>query len=187
MERQTKDERNLKKIKKIDSKNNRKYSSKSKMKKRIKNSKSITNVKEIGDDGLIYLKSGEVATLIEVKAIDLSLTSNHEKNLFFSMLKALYQIPNLNIKCYKLNEKLNLNANKVNLNKKIEKYENDEGKKLLLEESRNLIDELEEKNFTVTSIYYWVLIAKDTQNLNKQLDEIEDITLNEFQESILKV
>lgn len=178
MERKTKDEKNLKKAKKIDSKTNRKYSSRSQMKRRIKNSKTVTNVKEIGDDGLIYLKSGEVATLIEVKAIDLSLTSNHEKNLFFSMLKALYQVPNLNLKCYKLNEKLNLNANKVSLDKKIEKFQDDEGKKLLLEESRNLIDDLEEKNFTVSSKYFWVLIAKDTAVLNKQLDEIEDITLN---------
>ena len=165
-------------MKKLDSKNNRKFSSKGQMKKRIKNSKAITNVKEIGEDGLIYLKSGEVATIIEVKAIDLSLTSNHEKNLFFSMLKSLYQIPNLNMKCYKLNEKLNLNANKVNLERKIEKYANDDNKRILLEESRNLIDDLEEKNFTVSSIYYWVLIAKDIALLNKQLDELEDITLN---------
>ena len=113
MERKTKDEKNLTKIKKLDNKNNRKYSSRGCMRKRIKNSKVISNVKEIGEDGLIYLKSGEVATLIEVKAIDLSLTSNQEKNLFFSMLKALYQIQNLNMKCYKLDEKLNLNANKV--------------------------------------------------------------------------
>ena len=178
MERKTKDEKNLNKIKKLDKKNNRKYSSRSSMKKRIKNSKVITNVKEIGEDGLIYLKSGEVATLIEVKAIDLSLTSNQEKNLFFSMLKALYQIPNLNMKCYKLDEKLNLNANKVNLDKKIEHFIEDENKKVLLEESRRLIDDLEEKNFTVSSKYFWVLIAKDTAVLNKQLDEIDDITLN---------
>ena len=98
MERKTKDEKNLTKIKKLDNKNNRKYSSRGCMRKRIKNSKVISNVKEIGEDGLIYLKSGEVATLIEVKAIDLSLTSNQEKNLFFSMLKALYQIQNLNMK-----------------------------------------------------------------------------------------
>ena len=115
MERKTKDEKNLTKIKKLDNKNNRKYSSRGCKRKRIKNSKVISNVKEIGEDGLIYLKSGEVATLIEVKAIDLSLTSNHEKNLFFSMLKSLYQIQNLNMICYKLDEKLNLNANKVNL------------------------------------------------------------------------
>ena len=178
MERQNKDERDLKKIKKFYLKNNKKYSSKSQMKKRIKNSKSITNVSYIDDEGLIHLKSGEVATLIEVKAIDLSLTSNQEKKIFFSLLKVLYQIPNLNMKCYKLNEKLNLNANKVNLEKLIEKYQNDEGKRILLEDSRKLIDDLEEKKFTVSSIYYWVVIAKDTAYLNKQLDEIEDITLN---------
>ncbi len=149
MERKTKDEKNLTKIKKLDNKNNRKYSSRGCMRKRIKNSKVISNVKEIGEDGLIYLKSGEVATLIEVKAIDLSLTSNQEKNLFFSMLKVLYQIQNLNMKCYKLDEKLNLNANKVNLDKKIEHFENDENKKVLLEESRKLIDDLEAR---VTSL-----------------------------------
>lgn len=178
MEAKNKDDKALKKMIKFDSKNNQKYSSKGQMKKRIKNSRSITNVKDITDDGIIYLKTGEVATLIEVKAIDLSLTSNHEKNLFFATLKALYQIQNLNMKCYKLNEKLNLNANKVNLEAKIEKFQNDEAKKLLLEESRGLIDELEEKNFTVSSIYYWVLIAKDEALLKKQLDEVEDISLN---------
>ena len=178
MERQNKDERNLKKILKFDSKNNKKYSSKGQMKKRIKNSKLITNIREIDDEGLIHLKSGEVATLIEVKAIDLSLTSNHEKKIFYSMLKVLYQIPNINMKCYKLNEKLNLNANKVNLDNMIIKYQYNDSKKKLLEESRNLIDDLEEKGFTISSIYYWVVIAKDTTVLNKQLDEIEEITSN---------
>ncbi len=62
MERQNKDEKDLKRIKKFDFKNNKKYSSKSQMKKRIKNSKLITNVSEIDDEGLIHLKSGEVAT-----------------------------------------------------------------------------------------------------------------------------
>lgn len=178
MERKTKDEKNLKKITKTDSKTNRKYSSIFQMKKRVKNSKSFTNIKEIDDEGLIHLKTGEVATLIEVKAIDLSLTGDHEKNIFYSMLKALYQVPNINLKCYKLNEKLNLNANKLNLDNRIEKYKDDESKRLLLEESRSLIDELEEKNFTISSIYYWVLIAKDTAMLNKQIDEVEDITFN---------
>ena len=178
MERKNKDERDLNQIKKYDFKYRKKYSSKRQMKKRIKNSKLITNVSEIDNEGLIYLKSGEVAALIEVKAIDLSLTSNQEKKIFYSMLKVLYQIPNLNMKCYKLDEKLNLNANKVHLDNEIVKYQNDEVKRILLEESRNLIDDLEEKNFTVSSIYYWVIIAKDKALLKKQLDEIEDLTLN---------
>ena len=178
MVRIPKNEKNLKKIQKFNAKYNKKYLIKRQMKRRIRNSKTLSNVKEINDNGLISLKSGEVAALIEVKAIDLSLTSNQEKNLFFSMLKVLYQIPNLNLKCYKLNEKLNLNANKVNLDNIIKKYQNDNDKKILLEESRNLIDDLENKNFTVSSKYYWVLIAKDETILNRQLDEIEDITFN---------
>ena len=37
---------------------------------------------------------------------------------------------------------------------------------------------MEEKSFTVSSIYYWVVIAKDINILEKQLDEIEDIVAN---------
>src|SRR5574344_1412966 len=145
------------------------------MKRRIKNSQTITNIKNITEEGIIELKTGEVASMLEVKAIDLSLTSKQEKQTFFSCLKILYQIKDLNLKCYKLDEMIKLNANKVNLDKKIEKLSNGEAKKKLLEESRNLIDELESKDFTVSSIYYFVVIAKDINLLNKQLDEIEEI------------
>ena len=72
------------------------------MKRRIKNSQTFSNVKSVADDGLIELKTGEVASLIEVKAIDLSLASKSEKNNFFYALKSLYQVRNLNLKCYKL-------------------------------------------------------------------------------------
>ena len=146
-------------------------------KKRIQNSTSITNVNSIDDDGYINLKSGDIAYLIEVKAIDLSLTSKEEKESFFTCLKTLYQISGLNLKCYKLDEKINLNSNKCNLDKLIEKNKNS-NKEILLKENRNLIDELEEKRYTMSSIYYWVLIAKDKLTLDSQLNELEDITSN---------
>jgi conjugal transfer ATP-binding protein TraC len=171
-----KKEKQLNNLKTIDSKI--KYQDYRMMKKRIKNSTAFSNIKEVTEEGLINLKSNEVACLLEIKAIDLSLTSNQEKQIFFNMLKVLYQIPNLNMKCYKLDEKLNLNANKDNLDKKIEKYNEDISKKELLQEERNLIDDLESKNFTVSSKYFWILIAKDTNILNKQIGELEEITSN---------
>jgi conjugal transfer ATP-binding protein TraC len=171
-----KKEKQLNNLKTIDSKI--KYQDYKMMKKRIKNSTAFSNIKEVTEEGLINLKSNEVACLLEIKAIDLSLTSNQEKQIFFNMLKVLYQIPNLNMKCYKLDEKLNLNANKDNLDKKIEKYNEDISKKELLQEERNLIDDLESKNFTVSSKYFWILIAKDTNILNKQIGELEEITSN---------
>lgn len=189
MDQNNKDEKKLEKLAKAngkklqsitkqDDKMRIKYEPKRCMKKRIKNSKSISNIKEIGEDGLIYLKTGEVATLITVKAIDLSLTSNQEKKVFFTMLKALYQIPNLNMKCYKLDEKLNLNANKDSLNRKIERFIDDKNKTSILEDAKYLIEDLEEKNFTISSQYFWVIIAKNTDVLNKQLDEIDDVAFN---------
>ena len=119
------------------------------MKRRIKNSQTFSNVKSVADDGLIELKTGEVASLIEFKAIDLTLTSKSEKNNFFYALKSLYQIRNLNLKCYKLDQKINLNNNnKINLEELINYYKDDSQKEKLLDESKRLIEELEENHFT---------------------------------------
>ena len=145
------------------------------MNRRIKNSQTFSNVKSVADDGLIELKTGEVASLIEVKAIDLSLTSKSERNNFFFALKSLYQIRNLNLKCYKLDQKINLNNNKINLEELINYYKDDSQKEKLLDESKRLIEELEENHFTISSVYYLVVIAKDLNTLEKQLDEIEEI------------
>ncbi len=155
-----------------------KYIDKHKMKKRAKNSQYFSNVKDVGEDGLIELKTGEVASLIEVKAIDLSLTSKREKENFFYSLKSLYQIKGLTMKCYKLDQKINLNNNKINLENLVNDYKDDEKKSKLLDESKRLIEELEDNNYTVSSIYYWVIIAKDVETLEKQLDELEEIVAN---------
>ena len=148
------------------------------MNRRIKNAKTFTNIKCIGEDGLLELKNGGYASLIEIKAVDLSLSSNQEKTNFFSLLKSLYQIKDLNLKCYKLDEPINLNNNKLNLTNLIEKMKYNTKKVFLLNERKNLIEELEENHFTVSSIYYLVVIAKDLNILERQLDEIEDTLAN---------
>ena len=168
-------EKVLRKIKNKREKQPSKYIIKKRMNKRIKNSRSFTNVKNVTDNGILELKTGEVATILEVKAIDLSLTSKQEKSNFFAYFKTLFHIKDLNLKCYKLDEKLNLNSNKLNLDNKLNKYANDEEKSKLLQESKNLIEELESKDFTVSSIYYFVIISKDINLLNKQLDEVEEL------------
>lgn len=173
----------MKKAKKIKEKTKANYVNSKHIKRRIRNSKLFSNVKDVGEDGLIELKTGGYASLIEIKAVDLSLSSNQEKTNFFHSLKFLYQIKDLNLKCYKLDEKINLNNNKLNLVKLIDKFKDYTGKVLLLEESKNLIEELEENNFTVSSIYYFVVVAKDLNILEKQLDEIEEI-LNNLQPKI---
>ena len=167
-----------KNLNKIIKRNKNKYRTKKSMKRRIKNSQVFTNIKNVCEDGLIELKTGEVASLIEVKAIDLSLTSKNEKQSFFYALKSLYQINNLNLKCYKLDQKINLNNNKINLTNLIDSFKEDNKKNKLLEESKNLIEELEENHFTISSVYYFVVIAKDINTLEKHLDEIEDIVSN---------
>ncbi len=175
---ESKDLKSLEKIKKIKQKTKSDYLKASMMKRRIKNSKVFSNIKEVGDDGLIELKSGEYASLIEVKAIDLSLSSKQEKNNFFNYYRSLFHIKDLNLKFYKLDEPINLNYNKLNLDRLINKYKNDLKRLFLLNESRGLIDDLEQNNFTVSSIYYIVVIAKDTDTLERQLDEIEDLFSN---------
>ena len=81
-----KDEIKLKKVKKQKEKTKQKYVNSRVMKRRFKNSKVFTNIKKIGDEGLLELKSGGFASLIEIKAVDLSLSSNQEKTNFFHFL-----------------------------------------------------------------------------------------------------
>ena len=166
------------KQKKKNEKEQPKFVIKKQMKRRIKNSQVFSNVKSVADDGLIELKTGEVASLIEIKAIDLSLTSKSEKQNFFYALKSFYQIKGLTLKCYKLDQKINLNNNKINLENLIEQFKDDPQKYKLLDESKRLIEELENNHYTISSVYYLVVIAKDLNILEKQLDEIEEIILN---------
>lgn len=168
----TKEEKALNKIKKKKTTN---YRTAKMMKRRIKNSMMLSNIKNVDDDGIINLKSGEVCSLIEVDAIDLSLASRQEKNNFYATLKSLYQIKGLNLKCYKIDDKINLNNNKEYLEKLIEYFNDEKAKQNLLDENKSLIEYLEENDFTVSSIYYWVIIGKTVEELEKILDEIEEI------------
>ena len=168
----------LENIKKKLEKEQPKFIIKNHMKRRLKNSQVFTNVKEVGEDGLISLKTGEVASLIEFKAIDLSLTSQAEKNNFFYSFKSFYQIKGLTLKCYKLDQKINLNNNKINLSELIDYFKDELQKHKLLDEEKRLIEELEENHYTISSVYYIVVIAKDVNTLEKQLNEIEEITSN---------
>ena len=177
-EKKTNKEKVIEKEKHKLDKQKPKFILKKRLKKRVKNSQVFSNVKAVADDGLIELKTGEVASLIEVKAIDLSLASRNEKQNFFYSLKSLYQIKGLILKCYKLDQKINLNNNKINLDELIEYFKEDTQKHKLLDESKRLIEELEENYYTVSSVYYLVVIAKDLNILEKQLDEIEDIISN---------
>jgi len=165
----------INKIKNKLKKNEKTYITKSKMKKKIKNSQSFLNIANVTDNGLIKLKTGEFARIFSSGAIDLSLSSNDQKRLFFNELKYLYQIKDLDLRIYKIDEKLNLNANKDNLTNIMKKYDNDEQKLAFLEERYELLETLENDDFTSTNSYFLVIIAKDEQILNKQVNEVSRI------------
>lgn len=175
--KESKDKKFIDKIKNKKS-YNAKYNFKKSTKLRIKNSQEFSNIKEVRDDGIMILKNGECACLLEVGAIDLSLTSKVEKEGFFFNFKDLFQIRNLKLKCFKLDKRINLNPNKENYENLIKKFSDDEKRIKLLEQNYELINQLETDNYTLSSGYYFVLIAKDVDQLNKQLDEVEIITNN---------
>ena len=155
---------------------NKKYLDKSKIKLKVKNSREFSNIKEIKDDGIIVLKNGEYALVIEVNAIDLTLFGKKEREIFLFDFKELFKIKDLKLKCYKLDRKMNLNPNKEHYEELINRFEDDEKRNVLLTQYYNLINQLEEEKYTLASSYYFVLVAKDINTLNKQLEEIEIIT-----------
>ena len=162
--KKTKGEKEKKLLIKVKSKinnNKKKYLTKSQMNKKIKNSQSFINVDCVSEKGIIKLKSGEVAQLLSVQAIDLSLSSQEQKNYFYSQLKYLYQIKNLDLRIYKLNEQLNLNSNKDYILKLMDECKDNEQRLLFLQERYGLLEQLENNEFTVSNCYFLVVITKN--------------------------
>jgi len=173
--KEEKEKKLLSKTKKKFNKKQKKYITKNQMNKKIKSSQSFVNTDFVTDKGIIHLKTGEVAKVFSVQAIDLSLSSNEQKSTFFSQLKYLYQIKDLDLRIYKLDEQINLNANKDYINQMIDKYQNDEKRLTFLEERYQLIEKLENDEYTVSNSYFFVIIAKDENILRKQIDEVNRI------------
>lgn len=154
---------------KLSSKRNNKKS----LKKRIKNSQSFNNVDFVLNNGIIKLKSNEFAKIMSVEAIDLSLSSSNQKNNFFSQLKFLFQLKNLDLRIYKLDDKLDFNSNKEYYQKLIDKYKDDELKSYFLKERYSRYINLEYEKLTTTSRYYFCIISKSEKMLMHQVEELE--------------
>ena len=163
----------VEKFKKKKDKNKTKYITKNILDKKLKNAITFTNSDYVLDDGIIKLRDNNFARVYSVDAIDLSLTSNNQKNNFFNQLKYLYQIKDLNLRMYKLDDKIDLNANKDYYRKLIEEYSNDESKVEFLNERLERLDILEERNLTTTSRYYFVLTSNNEKALEHIGEEVE--------------
>lgn len=140
---------------------------------KIKNSQSFFHLDFVNDDGLINLKNGEYAKVFSVEALDLSLTSNIQKQNFFEQLKFLYQIRNLDLRMYKLDDLLDLNNNKDNYLRLIEKYKDDKSKLEFLNERYQKIVQLEKDNLSTTSMYFFVLVSNNEKILDSQVEDMK--------------
>lgn len=157
---------NKNKIKKTNN-----YITKGNLKHRISNSDSFTNIMDISDNGIISLKTNQLAVFYKISPVDLSLTNEREQNIFFNTLSKLYRLP-FTIKAYKFDEKINLNINKEYYDKLIE--DNNSTTKLdILESNRTFIDSIEEYNLTCASSYYFAIIANNKEALEKHIIDFE--------------
>ena len=170
-------EREFKKIAKIKEKKKDIYIKKSILKKKIANSQTFTNIKNINDNGVMELKDNQYAIFYRVQPIDLSLTNEHEQKVFYNTLSKLYRLP-CTIKAYKFDEKINLNVNKENYDRLIKKNKNNKEKLELLTDNRNFIDVIEEDNVTTASSYYLCLISKNKESLEKNKEDFERLCLS---------
>ena len=159
-------------VKKKDN-SKQKYITKSVLKRKFKNAQSFTNAELVNDNGIIKLRDNSYARVFSVDAIDLSLTSNNQKQNFFNQLKFLYQLKGLNLRIYKLDDKIDLNANKDYYNRLMEEFANDEEKLIFLKERYDRLEILEEQNLTTTSRYYFVLISENDKALEHTSEELE--------------
>ncbi|MDY4996455.1 MAG: DUF87 domain-containing protein, partial [Bacilli bacterium] len=171
--KQNKEHKLIEKFVKKRDKLKQKYMTKKVLKKKFKNAQNFTNTDFVNEDGIIKLRDGSYARVFSVEAIDLSLTSNTQKNNFFHQLKYLYQLKDLNLRIYKLDDKIDLNANKDYYTKLMEEYSDDEEKVKFLKERYDRLELLEEQNLTTTSRYYFVLVSENDKALEHISEEVK--------------
>lgn len=159
-------------VKKLKNKSNHTYLNRQTIKRKLQNSQSFVNVGEITENGLLKLKTGDVAILYKVNPIDLSLTNENEQKIFYHSLSKLYRLP-FTIKAYKFDEKINLNINKENYEKLIEENIENKIRQDLLINNYNFIGAIEEQNMTSASSYYFAIICKNKEALDKAKDDFE--------------
>lgn len=161
-------------VKKLKEKSSNEYLDKKTIKKKLQNSQEFVNVSEINDNGLLKLKTGDFAYIYKVSPIDLSLTNDNEQNIFYHTLSKLYRLP-FTIKAYKFDEKINLNINKENYERLIEENSSDKVKQDILINNYNFISSIEEQNLTSASSYYFAIICKNKEALDKAKEDFERI------------
>ncbi|MBQ6285911.1 MAG: DUF87 domain-containing protein, partial [Bacilli bacterium] len=171
--RKNKEHKLIEKFVKKRDKLKQKYMTKKVLKNKFKNAQNFTNTDFVNEDGIIKLRDGSYARVFSVDAIDLSLTSNTQKNNFFHQLKYLYQLKDLNLRIYKLDDKIDLNANKDYYTRLMEEYSNDEEKVKFLKERYDRLELLEEQNLTTTSRYYFVLVSDNDKALEHISEEVK--------------
>lgn len=174
--RKSKEERKKEKeeklVKKLKEKSSHTYLDRQTIKRKLQNSQNFVNVNEITDNGLLKLKNGDVAILYKVNPIDLSLTNDNEQKVFYHTLSKLYRLP-FTIKAYKFDEKINLNINKENYEKLIEENSDNKIRQDLLINNYNFIGAIEEQNMTSASSYYFAIICKNKESLDKAKEDFE--------------
>lgn len=158
-------------IDKIKNLKTEKYLNKGELKKRVHNSQFITNISNIDDDGIIKLKTNQFALIYRASSIDLSLTTEREKNIFYNTLSKLYRL-NFTIKAYKIDDKINLNKNKEEIKKLVQNSTDDKAKNILTN-NLNFIEQIENENMTSASSYFFAIICKSKEELNKNKDVFE--------------
>lgn len=171
-EKKTKEQKILEKFAKNKKKYKMKYTNKT-LKNKYKNSQTFINSEFVDDKGVIKLRDKGYAIVFSVDAIDLSLTSNNQKLNFFNQLKYLYQLKDLDLRIYKLDDKIDLNANKdyyVNL---IEDFSEDKTKLEFLQERYDRLVLIEKENLTITSRYYFVVVNENDKALEHLADELK--------------
>ena len=150
-----------------------KYITSHTLKEKHKNAQTFVNVDAIDNKGIIKLRNGGFAKVYSIDAIDLSLTSNIQKEVFFNQFKYLFQIKDINIRMYKLDDKLDLNTNRDNYKKLIEKYKDNEMFSNFLCEQYNELETIELNNETITSRYYLVLMSETEAMLDHICKDFE--------------
>ena len=158
-------------------------------KKEVKKIKKI-NVQEwipiekIYSNGIIKLNKNKFIKILKINPINYNLKSDLEKNAILNAYKIFLKTCNFDIQILIQSNKENLNNHILNIEKNIQKKENNYLKNIS-DNYINYIQKINSENKASSKDFY--IIISNIQNNKKELENINEIIENDLKEKYFKI
>ncbi|MBO6233210.1 MAG: hypothetical protein J6N78_04040, partial [Clostridia bacterium] len=141
-------------------------------------------IDKVFDSGIIKLNKNKFIKILKVTPINYNLKSDLEKSAILNSYKTFLKTCNFDIQILIQSNKENLNNHILNIEKNIQKKENNYLKKIS-DDYINYIKKINSKNKASSKDFY--IIISNIQKNKKELENLTEIIENDLKEKYFKI